>query len=133
MGFFVGCCSVMSKTLLLISLILALAIVAFGSKAHHARHGQSPFFRKLHQAEDDGLQFIDDDEAEADDDLGVVDDDYFFDDDDLTRIDDDDDGYDDDNDIVSFPPQTSDYESESSSSILAPATLLASFVAMIVF
>ena len=89
--------------------------------------------RRLQQAEDDGLQFADDDEGEADDDVANADDDYFFGDDDLSLIRDDDDGQDDDDLIVSFPPNTSDYETHGTASITGPAILVISLIAMIMF
>merc|ERR1711974_398413 len=73
--------------------------------------------RGLKQAypEDDGLEFVDDDEGENDDYAGAVDDDYYF----------DDDGYDDDDFAVTFPSYTSDYDFESNSSkaLAAPAAI----------
>lgn len=82
--------------------------------------------------DDEGLEFIDDDEGEADDDQGQVDDDYFFGDDDLERVDDDDDGGDDDNDVVSFPPATSDYVYNSASA-LAPIAAMFTMAGVLLF
>ena len=77
----------------------------------------------MNQYEDDGLQFVDDDEGENDDLAGAVDDDYYFEDDDLEIIRDDDDGYDDDNLEVSFPPATSDFVSQSNACVATPVAI----------
>merc|ERR550537_1387070 len=131
----------MSKTVLLVVLLfalLALAVAqqkgpvrkdaeavptgAFGVKLTKPTQNQKRAI--LQFEEDDGLQFIDDDEGENDDLRGAVDDDYFFEDDDLEIIKDDDDGYDDDNMEVSFPPATADFVySSTGSTLAAPAAL----------
>merc|ERR1712232_1486601 len=109
-------------TFILFTLLFALFAIVLSNPALWNKRG-------LKQAEDDGLQFNDDDEGEPDDDIGQADD-YFFGDDDLTRLDDDDDGYDDDNDIVSFPPVTSDYQSTGDASTLIPAIIFSGILAL---
>merc|ERR1712232_456187 len=94
-------------TFILFTLLFALFAIVLSNPALWNKRG-------LKQAEDDGLQFNDDDEGEPDDDIGQADDDYFFGDDDLTRL---------DNDIVSFPPVTSDYQSTGDASTLIPAII----------
>merc|ERR1712000_793340 len=90
----------------LVFVFLSISIVS-ADRTVTGFHGS---LRGLKQAypEDDGLEFVDDDEGENDDYAGAVDDDY-----------------DDDDFAVTFPSYTSDYDFESNSSkaLAAPAAI----------